>query len=73
MPKHIDAVKPGMSHHRFNFTVKRASCGGVTLIQGIEQSGRGYVFRPDIAEHEVSEVQDGELILFSVGWLTKNK
>ena len=73
VPKHVDPALTGFANHRFNFTLKKPDVGGTTFIQGVKQVGRGYIFRPDIAEHEVSEVLDGELVLISIGWLTKIK
>ncbi|MFC6977979.1 hypothetical protein [Microbulbifer taiwanensis] len=60
-------------HYRLNIVIKRAKSGGEFLCDSpIYESARIKLFRPDIAEHAVSEVQSGTRYVLSLGWVRRN-
>jgi len=73
VPRHTDPAVPGFGHHRINITMRAPKRGGVTYIQASDGSShrapRAYKFRPDEQVHYVTRIDEGELWLFSIGWL----
>lgn len=72
IPPHRDASRFGSAHWRINALVESPSLGG-TLRIGEEiihlNNGDAYVFRPDLHTHEVSLVETGTRLLWTVGTL----
>lgn len=69
IPPHRDVVESGR-HYRLNIVLHLARKGGVfSCSDSLFESKRIKLFRPDIAEHAVSEVEAGTRLLLSVGWV----
>lgn len=75
VPWHTDPSPEGHEHHRVNLTLRRPRSGGETWIEApfvmLRVPRRCYRFRPDLARHCVTPIEDGELWLLSFGWLSK--
>ncbi len=72
VPKHIDPVKKGR-HFRLNIVLMNAKSGGEFFCDSpLFESKRIKLFRPDIAEHSVSEIRAGVRLVFSLGWIYGN-
>jgi len=66
---HTDKVKWG-KHYRLNIVLKNAEEGGEFECQNpIFETKRIKFFRPDICQHQVSEVVKGNRYLLSIGWV----
>jgi hypothetical protein len=71
IPPHIDQVKNG-KHFRLNIILKNAKNGGKFICKDpIFETKRIKLFRPDISEHQVTEIIGGNRYVFSVGWIRK--
>lgn len=69
IPKHIDsAIIPFHEHHRINLILKKPKDGGKFYINGVEQRGRYFKFRPDVVEHHVTKITKGTRYVLSIGW-----
>jgi len=66
IPPHTDDIDK-KHHKRLNVLLRHASVGGIFKKCGIEQTGRIHYFRPDIEEHEVTEIKKGERLVLSFG------
>ena len=67
IPPHRDACPVDGKMYRFNFEIKRPKKGGRLIGNTLWSLGkRMYMFRPDIELHEVTEVEEGELLIFSI-------
>jgi hypothetical protein len=72
---HTDPVF-GKCHHRFNIIIKRAKKGGIFRTnhasgwRDVPPKARFVFFRPDIWEHEVTEVKEGDRWVLSIGWVS---
>lgn len=74
VPWHLDPAPPGFEHHRANMELRKARRGGFTIFKRgakFHIANRVYHFRPDTERHFVSEVHDGSILMFSIGWLRK--
>ncbi len=72
IPLHKDDAPLASEHHRINCMVLPAVRGGELYVGGELCDLRArdaYTFRPDLEEHEVSEVLAGVRAIFSVGAL----
>jgi hypothetical protein len=72
IPLHKDDAPLASEHHRINCMVLPAVRGGKLYVGGELCDLRArdaYTFRPDVEEHEVSEVLAGVRAIFSVGAL----
>src|SRR5262249_30967327 len=71
VPPHVDPpLDEGRQHVRLNLLVARAARGGELRLDGLEVSleqGDAVVFRPDLCTHEVSRVDAGARLVWSVG------
>lgn len=71
IPKHVDEVTFGR-HFRLNIILKKAKKGGEFICEDtLINWSRIKLFRPDIAEHSVTEITDGNRLVFSLGWILK--
>lgn len=71
IPPHVDPVGHGR-HYRLNIILKKAKAGGEFVCEDtIINWWRIKLFRPDIAEHSVTEITAGNRLVFSLGWLLK--
>ncbi|WP_250459287.1 hypothetical protein [Microbulbifer litoralis] len=71
IPPHTDRVQSGR-HYRLNIVLRKARAGGDFLCeQPIYTSPRIKYFRPDRAEHSVSEVKAGTRYVLSLGWVRR--
>lgn len=69
VPPHVDQVEDGR-HYRLNLVLRQARAGGEFVCDKlIYESRRIKLFRPDIAEHSVSEVTEGSRYVLSIGWV----
>lgn len=69
VPPHRDKVERGR-HYRLNVVLKRSSGGGEFVCANpIIDSPRVKLFRPDLEEHSVTEVQGGDRWVLSIGWV----
>ncbi len=69
IPKHEDPRMAGMNHIRLNAIVTQG-VGGLLRISGVEVPTNvcdAYIFRPDEQEHEVTPIEIGSRLVFSVG------
>lgn len=70
IPGHKDAPEaPGVGHHRLNAIVTPAT-RGILVVDGEEVPlgpGDGLLFRPDLQVHAVTEIIEGERLVWSVG------
>ena len=70
---HVDKVKGG-KHFRLNIILKNAKKGGVFNVNHcIFETKRIKFFRPDLSEHSVTKITEGNRILFSLGFVLKDK
>ena len=66
---HYDKVED-RRHYRMNIILKKSNIGGqFRCLDPIFSKYRVNVFRPDISEHSVTEIEDGYRLVFSFGWL----
>ena len=67
---HKDPVK-GYKHFRLNLFLKKSKVGGIfeTKNPVILDHTRLQLFRPDINEHRVTEIQGNTRYVLSLGWL----
>jgi hypothetical protein len=69
IPPHTDPVKE-RKHFRLNIVLKQSSTGGEFLCENpIFSTSRIKFFRPDLCEHQVTQVRGGSRYVLSVGWL----
>ena len=71
--KHLDPAPLHFDHHRLNIILKKPEKGGTFALDGVEQTGRIYKFRPDKQEHSLSRIETGSRYLLSIGWLNFNR
>ncbi len=70
---HTDPVRTGR-HYRLNIVLKNAKEGGDFICQNpIYESKRIKLFRPDLCQHQVSKIIQGNRYLLSIGWIKANK
>jgi hypothetical protein len=68
---HVDQVKSGR-HFRLNVILKQSKEGGDFVCDNcIINTKRIKLFRPDLNEHSVTEVKQGNRYILSVGWVRK--
>lgn len=70
IPKHKDTAFFGSRHLRINAIIQDADEGGFLFIEGLNHVvgvGDAYVFRPDLLEHEVTEIIKGERYVWTLG------
>lgn len=76
IPKHKDDAPFGLEHHRLNAMIQNCVWGGELWVD-LElikfRTSDAVVFRPDVLEHEVTEIMAGERLLWSVGVLKESK
>lgn len=66
---HKDQVKSGR-HFRLNIVIKEALVGGQFNCKApIYETRRIKLFRPDISEHSVTCIEQGNRYVFSIGWI----
>ena len=65
IPPHVDTVTD-KRHYRMNIELKKADAGEFKCDECIFETSRIKIFRPDISEHEVTEIT-GTRYVFSVG------
>lgn len=71
IPPHVDKVISGR-HYRLNIILKNAQSGGLFVVKKcIFETQRIKFFRPDISEHSVTKIDNGERIVFSLGFILK--
>lgn len=69
--EHVDPVSE-KKHYRFNVVLKHAKSGGeFRCSKPIYETNRIKLFRPDIASHSVSKVENGTRYVLSIGWVKK--
>ena len=66
IPPHKDACPVDGKMYRLNIEIKRPKKGGKFVGNTIWSLGRIYYFRPDVEQHHVTKVEDGELLVFSI-------
>jgi hypothetical protein len=68
---HVDPpLEPGWMHVQLNLVVQHAKNGGRLYLDGVEvplEVGDAVVFRPDVSRHEVTPIEAGERLIWSVG------
>ncbi len=70
IPKHKDTAFFGSRHLRVNAIVQDAGRGGQLLIEDTPYEIRerdAYVFRPDLLDHEVTTITEGERLVWTMG------
>lgn len=68
IPTHTDPVE-GRHHTRLNIELRKAQEGGVFHANGpVFRLPRITLFRPDVVEHEVTEITHGMRLVLSFGW-----
>jgi hypothetical protein len=73
IPPHRDKVAPGNRHFRLNIILWPARKGGDLSCEWyLFRFGPIKLFRPDLAEHSVSPVEEGVRYVLSFGWLRKD-
>lgn len=74
IPKHTDPVDKSKRHYRLNVVVKPSSGGGDFVCKNCIINTK-YIkfFRPDLNEHEVTEIKGSARYVFSLGFLLNNK
>ena len=66
---HVDTVKEG-KHYRLNLILRKAREGGnFNCTSAIFETERIKLFRPDIEEHSVSNIMEGNRCVLSIGWV----
>ncbi|MFY8326627.1 2OG-Fe(II) oxygenase [Pseudoalteromonas sp. ZZD1] len=69
---HIDKVLTG-KHFRLNIILKHAQQGGEFICDNtLFQNSRIKLFRPDIAQHAVSKIEQGNRYILSIGWVKES-
>lgn len=69
IPDHTDPVDD-KKHFRLNLVLRKAKAGGEFLCsEPIYESERIKYFRPDLARHSVSLVEEGTRYVLSIGWV----
>lgn len=67
---HKDPVMFTQRHYRLNLEIWRAIRGGVFNCSNcILRTRRLALFRPDLEEHNVTKIEEGCRVVFSIGWL----
>lgn len=70
---HVDRVASG-AHYRLNLVIRRAKYGGEFICaKAIHDSPRIKIFRPDVCEHSVTQIESGTRYVLSVGWIRKSE
>jgi hypothetical protein len=70
IPPHKDPAPVGARHYRLNVIIWPARKGGDLECESyLFELGPIKFFRPDLALHSVSPVEEGVRYVFSVGWL----
>lgn len=73
VPAHIDPVAGGR-HFRLNLVLREAARGGhFSCTQPLFETRRIKVFRPDLSEHAVSEIEQGSRLVLSLGWVLPHR
>lgn len=73
IPAHTDKVTVG-EHYRLNIILKNAKKGGIFVVKNcIFETKRLKFFRPDVSEHSVTKIEQGQRIVFSLGFILKGK
>lgn len=68
---HKDTVTSG-KHYRLNIVLKEASKGGEFLCDTpLFETKRIKFFRPDISQHQVTQIVCGTRYVLSIGWIKK--
>jgi len=66
---HTDKVSEGR-HYRINIILRKAKRGGEFICKTpIFETSRFKFFRPDVSEHEVTEITAGRRYVLSFGWI----
>ncbi|MFS1704285.1 2OG-Fe(II) oxygenase [Alteromonas sp. AMM-1] len=72
IPPHTDKVQSG-KHYRLNIVLQQAKAGGeFVCATPIYCSASIKLFRPDICEHAVTKVLEGNRYLLSIGWVRRD-
>ena len=70
LPPHYDKCRCTKRHYRLNIILWNAKKGGIFHSTGyLFNLGRIKLFRPDICEHKLSTVEEGQRTVLSIGWL----
>lgn len=72
IPPHKDDAPLAHEHRRMNFIVQSAEKGGRLIVDNqpyLLSCRDAYIFRPDLEEHEVTKVEEGTRLVFTVGAL----
>jgi hypothetical protein len=73
VPVHVDPVDE-KRHFRVNIILREAHVGGhFRCTRPIFETRRIKVFRPDVSEHSVSEIEQGSRLVLSLGWVRAKK
>ena len=73
IPPHRDPVSLSDRHYRLNVTLRRAAKGGELICErSILRLGSLNFFRPDLAEHQVTMIEEGTRYVFSIGWVRRS-
>ncbi|WP_144106824.1 2OG-Fe(II) oxygenase [Paraburkholderia sp. BCC1886] len=74
IPPHRDPVEPTHGHYRLNIEVRKAKRGGEFQCgRCLFRFWRISFFRPDIEEHSVTNIDEGQRLLLSIGWKRRIK
>lgn len=74
IPPHKDPAPAGTRHFRLNIIIWPARKGGELSCESyLYRLGPIKFFRPDLAKHSVSPVEEGVRYVFSLGWLRNEK
>ena len=77
VPFHTDPAPAGQRRFRMNVFLRQAKRGGEFVTRSevgrIVSWPRLELFRPDLAEHAVTRVEEGSRLVLSVGWLWAEK
>ena len=70
---HVDKVTEG-KHYRINIELIKAKIGGQFILKGEPyfKLWRAVCFSPNEQEHQVTKIEKGYRLVFSIGWI-KNK
>ena len=69
IPPHVDPVD-GKRHFRLNLILRRSRHGGEFICKDpIWNFRRIKLFRPDLSEHAVTRVEEGNRLVLSIGWV----
>jgi hypothetical protein len=73
IPPHVDPVQKGR-HFRMNIILRHAVKGGeFQCPDPIWNLRRVKLFRPDLSLHSVTKVEKGSRLVFSIGWVRRDK